>query len=241
MDKFKNTIYITLDVDWACDEVLKETIKLFNKEDVSATFFITHQTDLITELRKNSKIELGIHPNFNQISGITDMENSIIYLKTIVQEAKSVRTHSLMQSSNILDLYQKQGLKYETNTYIPLRSNILLKPYYHWNGILRIPFFWEDDVHCLDIENGDEKDWDVNRFIDYDGIKVFNFHPIHLFLNTENLQRYRKAKEYYHESDKLKDFINKDSNNGARVFLENLIHVSREKSIKFQCIYNISM
>ena len=62
---WKKIVFITIDVDWAIDEVLKDTIDLFIKNNVKATILLTHQTDLIKDISDNSLFELGIHPNFN--------------------------------------------------------------------------------------------------------------------------------------------------------------------------------
>lgn len=35
------------------------------------------------------------------------------------------------------------------------------------------------------------------KFSNYNGIKVFDFHPIHIFLNTEDLDRYEKTREWH--------------------------------------------
>lgn len=61
------TLYLTFDIDWACDGVLADTIDLVEEADVCATWFVTHDTPLLKRLRENPKFELGIHPNFNNI------------------------------------------------------------------------------------------------------------------------------------------------------------------------------
>ena len=40
--------------------------------------------------------------------------------------------------------------------------------------MIRLLHFWEDDCQCIHIRNGEEKDWDVTRFLNYDGIKIFD-------------------------------------------------------------------
>lgn len=52
-----DNIYLTLDLDWACDEVWT----FIEKEDLKCTFFITHQTPLLTRVRATPNIEPGIH------------------------------------------------------------------------------------------------------------------------------------------------------------------------------------
>jgi len=62
MDK---NIYLTFDLDWACDCVIEDTLLLLEHENVPATIFVTHDTPLLKRMRENPNIELGVHPNFN--------------------------------------------------------------------------------------------------------------------------------------------------------------------------------
>lgn len=61
----KKKIYLTFDMDWAIDEVIEYTLKIIEEENVSATFFVTHNTSLIDEMSANKDIELGIYSSFN--------------------------------------------------------------------------------------------------------------------------------------------------------------------------------
>ena len=60
------------------------------------------------------------------------------------------------------------------------------------------------------------------EFLNKPGLKVFDFHPIHVFLNMEILDRYIKAKKYNNDYTKLKSFVNQ-TETGTKFFLENLI------------------
>lgn len=92
-------LYIILDIDWACDEVLEDTYSLIKKYDISATMNVTHNTKWISCFRRDDKIELGIHPNFKETT-----------------EAVTVRSHSLTTSSLILTDFIRNRLLYELNT-----------------------------------------------------------------------------------------------------------------------------
>jgi len=78
-----------------------------------ATWFVTHDTPLISRLRTNSKFELGIHPNFDfLIQGEPrnggNAQEVVARLLEIVPEAKSVRSHSMTQSSRLLKCSRQQ-------------------------------------------------------------------------------------------------------------------------------------
>ena len=219
-ESWENKIFLTLDLDWCSDEVLEFTLDLLEEFKVKATFFITHNTKLLDKMQKS--YELGIHPNFNfLLKGDfrygKNIEEVVKYYLDIIPNAISVRSHSITQSSRIVDVFKKNNLIFDCNTFIPYISEINLKIYKHWSGMIKVPYFWEDYVDAI---YGWK--WSVKKFLDYKGLKVFNFHPIHIFLNTENVKRYNNARAYFKDYKKLKGFIN-NKTYGTRDFLIDLI------------------
>ena len=237
-------IYITLDLDWASDEIIEFTLDILEKENICATIFITHYTKLLDRMRSNSKIELGIHPNFNKIlSGETNNKcyiNVIEEMMKIVPEAKSTRSHSITQNSSILNTFSAIGIKYDVNTYLPIHSGITMRPWVHSNNkLIRVPYFWEDDVQCLEFENGLVDTWNPLKWVEsQNDIKVFNFHPIHLFLNTENMDRYEKSRNVHRDFEMLSKYVN-STVYGTRDFFRDLIRYAELEKFKFCKICNI--
>ncbi len=220
---WKEKMYLTFDIDWASDDVLAHTIDLIEKYDIYATFFVTHHTPLLTRMKENPRIELGIHPNYNFLLsgdfryGKTIYEVLEYYLE-IVPDAVSVRTHSLVQSTPILRSFSKYGLKYDVGLLLPHQTGIPLNPFlYTDKQLIRVPYFWEDDTH---VNYGTP--WDVSLFLNVESLKVFDFHPIHVFLNTENLERYEKSKSSGGDHGKLCEFVNRETY-ATKDFLVDLI------------------
>jgi hypothetical protein len=192
-DSWRERLFLTFDIDWAHDDILADTIDLVETADVAATWFVTHDTPLLARLRANPKFELGIHPNFNFLlqgaflnGGCAD--DVVDRLLEIVPEAKSVRCHSVLQSSKLMQLFQEKGLTSDVNHFIPEQSRIELKPWRLWNGLIKVPYFWEDDAAFI-YKNCSP----ANELIERPGIKVFDFHPVHVYLNTESLDRYERT------------------------------------------------
>ena len=188
--EWQEPLFLTFDIDWACDEVLADTIALAENANVAATWFVTHDTTLLHRLRNNPKFELGIHPNFNSLlegnlQNGRNAEEVIDRVLKFVPEAKAVRCHSMTQNSRLLQLFVYKGLTHDCNHFTPEQSGILLKPWRLWNGLIKVPHFWEDDAVCIY-----EVNTPVQELLSMGGLKVFDFHPIHIFLNTENLERY---------------------------------------------------
>lgn len=47
---WKNKVFLSFDIDWAHDEVLKDTIEIVKKANVASTWFVTHDTPVIEGL-----------------------------------------------------------------------------------------------------------------------------------------------------------------------------------------------
>jgi len=76
---WKDKVFITMDLDWACDDVLNDTIDLVERYDVAVTWFVTHDTPVLERLRENPKFELGLHPNFTSC-----YKSMIVWVKQLV-------------------------------------------------------------------------------------------------------------------------------------------------------------
>lgn len=186
--------FVTLDVDWAHDDVLGYAIDLVEEAGISATWLITHETKLLDRLASNPLFELGLHPNFNGLlsggAGDSGGARRIVgELLEIVPGARSVRSHSLAYSSRLSEIFVGFGLSHDLNSYIPRESVDRLSPWYLPNSQIRIPFVWEDDAE-FPIDSS--PNWSQWR-----GLRVLNFHPIHLFLNTENSARYESTRDIH--------------------------------------------
>jgi hypothetical protein len=203
-------IYLTFDVDWASDEVMKYTIDILEKYNAKATFFITHDTKILDRLRKNKNFELGIHPNFNfLLNGSTEKGlnyNQVIEnILKIVPEALSVRSHSMTQNSNILDAFKRFGLTHDCNHFISNSSEIELKPWLLWNGLTRCPYFWEDDICAME-----KNQQDIDYIFLQNGLKIFDFHPIHIFLNMSKISQYESTRKFHNDYGNLKKHRNQE-------------------------------
>ena len=62
--KMKKTIFITMDMDWANDDVLADTVTLVEKLGIPVCLFVTNNTPMLGMLRYHPLFTLGIHPNF---------------------------------------------------------------------------------------------------------------------------------------------------------------------------------
>jgi hypothetical protein len=209
LDSYLDKVFLTFDIDWAHDEVLSDTVAIVEKAGVAATWFATHDTPVLEHIRQNQTFELGIHPNFNFLMEGKDTNginagDVVDRMMQIVPDAKSVRSHSVTQSSVLMDVFKSAGITHDVNHFIPYHTGIELKPWIMWNGLCRVPYSWEDDVYVSpesEVNNNYLSPSQVALRIK--GLKVFDFHPIHVFLNTESLDRYERTRPLHQKPKEL--------------------------------------
>ncbi|HEX7597621.1 MAG TPA: hypothetical protein VF518_05365 [Polyangia bacterium] len=181
-----SAIALTLDLDWAPDHVLEDTRLLLEEAGLPATIFATHQSPAGAALLALPGCETGVHPNF--LGGL-DEDAVLTRLLGEFPGATGVRNHALFYHSRLLPLLHRKGMRYLSNDLLFLQSG--LAPFYDWSGLVRLPIYWEDDVHCLYFDSRFDRE---ALQLEQPGLKILNFHPVHLFLNTRELADYEAAK-----------------------------------------------
>lgn len=189
-------VAITLDVDWAPDFAIDLAAAALVQANVRATWFITHDSPAVRRLRDHPALfELGWHPNFfpGSTHGVTEQE-VLAHCQQLVPEARVVRTHGLLQSTRLLDLMRG-------TTGIRADASLLLRGHAHLavhalplpsGGLLRVPFWWEDDIEM----HTARPLWTLGAsFADgLPGLRVLNFHPIHIALDSTSVAAYERLK-----------------------------------------------
>jgi len=203
---WEERFFLTLDVDWAPDYVIREVDQMLRSLDVAATWFITHESEAIDELRRHDRYEIGVHPNFVPVlmgrPGAASAHEVVEYVRRIAPEARSFRCHSLVQASPLLEMMQNAGFSIDCNSFLPYTPIASLAPWAHGNGLVRVPYCWEDDTWVLG--------WcrDTADVVTGRGLKVIDVHPIHLWLNSESLERYSRVKENMSDESRLRSVRN---------------------------------
>jgi hypothetical protein len=190
-------VAITIDVDWAPDFAIRHAAETLINNNVPCTWFITHRSQAIDELREHpSLFELGIHPNFLDGSSHGNSIDEVIeHTLDIVPDATTTRSHALYQSAPILDALIQRGLKVDVSLLLPNASSLEAVRYYSQSGsLLRIPYCYED---CLELNNPNTK-WQFSAAtLQESGMRVFSFHPIHIYLNSASHRTYQTVKDKY--------------------------------------------
>ncbi len=229
-----NAHIITLDIDWAPDFILQLVADKLRAKKIKATWFVTHDSLTIQALAASDQFEIGIHPNF--FPGSTQgAEPDLVmkYLLGIYPGAVSVRTHGLFQSSNLLKhLVDKYGIKYDSSLFLPNMPHIQPHELYFKDSeaLLRFPYFWADYTES-------NHPYPCFSFTDprhhVHGMKIYNFHPVHIALNSNGTGHYERMKHSLGEKAASPADIAMHRNNGSSgtgtFFDELLEYISAEE------------
>lgn len=182
-----NDVCFTFDLDWAPERMVDELRELLEEHDLPATVFCTHRSPAVERLLARESCEPGLHPNF--LAG-GDPGAILARLRSEIPDASAVRNHALYYHSGLLALFHRAGLRVLSNDLMFLQPQI--EPWYDWSGMVRLPIYWEDDVHCAFFERVFSPEL---LALERPGLKVLSFHPVHLCLNTRDLGEYRALKQ----------------------------------------------
>jgi peptidoglycan/xylan/chitin deacetylase (PgdA/CDA1 family) len=209
-DGIADAVCLTIDVDWACSEVLADMVRLLDERNLRATFFCTHAG---IEVPGH---ERAIHPNFRhrgdttrrlrrERGDLSEMPEPAIYeyvvRKTLefCPEARGVRGHSLLYDSLLLPIYHAVGIEYDSSYLLPLTPG--LHPVYKEYNLLEIPIYAND--HFL-LKIGAKELRTSLLKLDRPGLKVCQFHPNMVFLNAATDAHYQESRADYHDAERLR-------------------------------------
>ena len=212
-------ICLTFDIEWAPDEITHQILLRIEEAGVKATLFATHESRSLASLDER-RFEIGLHPNFDNAQG--DFESPLRELKALYPQARGGRSHRLYVSSHILQMYRKYGLKYESNIFLPHHGG--LQPVLRTDNLVSIPFFWADDVHVSFKRPFTLKELGWSK----PGLKVFDFHPMHIYMNTYAEEHYKAYKPHYQDPAGLEPYINR-SRPGVGTFFADLLSYINEQ------------
>ena len=183
-------ICLSFDQDWAPAWATLAVLERLESAGVPGTFFCTNECPSLARLRASALVELGWHPNFLPGSSHgASFEEVLDAMEALVPGARGARAHALMRGTPLLLAYRDRGLVYDASDIHDGVSG--LEPFVSWTGLVRLPIFFEDDVHLqrglpCRIENLD---------LGSVGLKVFNLHPVLVALNASSPEAYEALKK----------------------------------------------
>jgi hypothetical protein len=187
----RDQVILTLDIDWAPDFVIDALAAELVARRVCATWFVTHSSAAIERLRCCPELfELGIHPNFLPGSSHGGTPHEVLaHCMALVPEARAMRTHALVQSTPLLtQIMRTTPIAIDVSVFLPHVP--FLRPFSFFmdgNVLWRVPYLWEDDCEM----DRPSPCWHLRHMLRWGGCKVFDFHPIHVYLNSSDMRNYR--------------------------------------------------
>jgi peptidoglycan/xylan/chitin deacetylase (PgdA/CDA1 family) len=230
-----NTIALTFDIDWAPESVVADSIEILDKFGLKYTIFATNESAILKSL-DTERYEIGLHPNFNPLlAGQNGSIDTILdELRSLYPNAVGVRCHSLVHSTRLVTKFGEQHLLYESNCYLPYPN---VQPFVYPNGLISIPYNWADDYHCAFKKSFANCDLDLSN----QSLKIFGFHPVHIYLNTQSQTHYDEAKTYYHNPEVLRQHRNTSSIPGTRDLLLAILNFVKQYDIRTVRLKDIAL
>lgn len=183
------TVCLSFDQDWAPAWATLAIHDRLVEAGLRGTLFVTHDCPSLAAIRAAGELELGWHPNFLPGSSHGDSLASVLdTMARWVPEATGARAHCLIRGTPYLQAYDARGLIYDAADLHDGAPG--LAPFVSWTGLVRLPIWFEDDVHLL---RGRPCELPALA-LDEPGLKVMTFHPVLVALNAADLAGYEALK-----------------------------------------------
>jgi polysaccharide deactylase WbmS-like protein len=227
----------TTDIEWAPDWAIRSLFALADQFQVPLTPFLTHRSKLLDLMLSDVPVDdVGLHPNFlpGSTHGAT-VDEVIATTRALWPKAVCFRSHCFYDDTRMLRKMAAKGFLYDSNLFAFLQP--MLAPLRTVAGTVRLPVFWEDDVH-----SERALPWDghaMRAAFDTPGLKILNLHPVRVALNVPD--------EAFHESHRrLGSAVDVDPRaeayrgKGTRTFITELfeqMEMERRSAVSLRDLY----
>jgi hypothetical protein len=185
-------ICLTFDTDYMLESDMEKFLRRFPIFG-QATFFLWKPFSGVTW----GNHELEPHPYLSQTRDWSYDTEELV--KKLNIKPQGMRSHSCVYS-HVFGVYLKKHDYVYTSMTTPLLQNNLC-PYRHPWGIWELPIYYMDNMDFCMNQNWIDLDhiaFDVNiinRAIQGDSLYVFDFHPLHIILNTRTYEDYSLVRD----------------------------------------------
>ena len=178
-------VSLTFDTDWAHPIVMDYVLELLDNYNQKATIFATNKYDALFEKHEH---EIGVHPNFNDllIGEEKDFRRVIDELINIYPSATGFRSHSLTNSTHIINYFKSNGYVYDSNIFFPQKGSFFKDNF----GFFRFMHNITDYQHIQSNKQFHVKELNLEASDSH----ILLLHPIHIYLNTPTIEFYDSIK-----------------------------------------------
>jgi hypothetical protein len=225
--KTRPIVVFTADQDWAPEWACEIFVDQAKKNLLPFHIFRTNKSPTIDNAVADGILTHGWHPNFKTDSTHGNSISEVIStMQKIAPGSRTVRAHSYFESSETWDYLFKAGQTVESHGLTSLEENLL--PLRMASKFIRIPVFFEDDVLLRDSPNHLDCEL-IKKRLETPGLKVLDFHPIHIGLNSKSLDDYEQFKK---NSNSHNFYEQTTSHRGIRNVLQEISDFARVREIK---------
>lgn len=192
----------------------------------AGTFFCTQKYDCLEATHH----ETAPHPTLE--SG-KDWPAELKRMREMFPKAKGWRSHSCVFSHLLAEWLSGNGYSYvSTNDQFGHKG---IQPVRHPWGVWHFPIYYMDNmdfssgVFWSGQGHGPFSDRMIETALDDDGIYVFDFHPIHLVLNTPERDRYFAMRDRFKAGEPLDRLVYEG--NGTRSFYDRLCAAMSQRGL----------
>jgi hypothetical protein len=184
-----NNLIVSVDLDWACEPAIEETLDFLNDLNIQPIVFITHQSPRVEAAM--DKIDVGLHPYFNSNSSHgSTIQGVVNHVMDLPHNFRAFRCHRFATCNSSKQALVDAGMLISSNVCTDLE---VISPFKDRFGLLEIPVFLEDGgylwrKHPLKI------DQHLSDTLLNPGIKVIIIHPMHFSINTPNFSYMQNIK-----------------------------------------------
>lgn len=176
-----NSLIFTIDIDWASEAAIEETLLFFYNHNIKPTIFNTHHSRAIE--KAITSVDIGLHPFFGHNSSHGRSINEVVkFIKDLPHNINAFRCHRFGACNESKQAMLKSGMEIISNVCTNLE---LLSPFRDRSGLIEYPIFLEDGAylwHKYPLEITHE----LEKKLTHPTPKVIVVHPMHLVLNTPN-------------------------------------------------------
>lgn len=183
-------LIVTIDLDWACEAAIEQTLDFFYHQNIKPAIFTTHNSPLIKTVIND--LEVGLHPYFGQNSShgstITEVVKHVIDLPHNIPAFRCHRFASCNLSNQAM---VEAGMLLSSNVCTDLE---IIPSFKNRFGLVELPIFIEDGGylwrnHPLQITKTLEQKIINNK------TKTLLIHPMHFAINTPHWQYMNNIKQ----------------------------------------------
>lgn len=181
-------LIVTIDLDWAPEPAIEETLDFLLKRGITPTVFATHRSPRVEA--SLLEIEVGLHPFFHPDSSHGKTIEAVVEsIMTIPHNVPAFRCHRYANCNESNKQMAQAGMKIASNICTNLE---IIPPFIDRLGLIQVPIYFEDGGYL----------WNHHPLKKLSKPRgktpiVMNIHPMHFALNTPSFDHMVSIKQRF--------------------------------------------